>query len=104
MGFDEAATSTQPTGGARSIAAAKLVALITMAETTTSMDLRTYLNYVQDVGEFSDFFSIVYSGRLSSDLYELFVEIQDPSEWFHQKIKVVNFSGILVLCDFSGNP
>ncbi|KAK8511843.1 hypothetical protein V6N12_000883 [Hibiscus sabdariffa] len=54
MGFDEAATSKQPTGGARTIAAAKLTALITMAETTRDqldglkMDLRTYFNYVQE--------------------------------------------------------
>ncbi|KAL4280292.1 hypothetical protein GQ457_03G009260 [Hibiscus cannabinus] len=54
MGFDEAATSKQPTGGARTIAAAKLAALITMAETTKDQleglntDLRTYFNYVQE--------------------------------------------------------
>ncbi|KAL4290379.1 hypothetical protein GQ457_14G019830 [Hibiscus cannabinus] len=52
MGFDEVATSKQPTGGARTIAAAKLAALITMAETTRDQleglktDLRTYFNYV----------------------------------------------------------
>ncbi|KAL4387929.1 hypothetical protein GQ457_09G015970 [Hibiscus cannabinus] len=34
MGFDEAATSKQPTRGARTIAAAKLAALITKVETT----------------------------------------------------------------------
>ncbi|KAK8502209.1 hypothetical protein V6N12_042706 [Hibiscus sabdariffa] len=52
MGFDEATTSKQPIGGARTIAAAKLAALITMAETTRDQleglktDLRTYFNYV----------------------------------------------------------
>ncbi|KAL4388660.1 hypothetical protein GQ457_09G015720 [Hibiscus cannabinus] len=52
MGFDEAATSKQPTGGAKTIAAAKLAALITMEETTRDQleglktDLRTYFNYV----------------------------------------------------------
>ncbi|KAL4351961.1 hypothetical protein GQ457_06G012800 [Hibiscus cannabinus] len=54
MGFDEAAMSKQPTGGARTIAVAKLAALITMAETTRDqleglkIDLRTYFNYVQE--------------------------------------------------------
>ncbi|KAL4290030.1 hypothetical protein GQ457_14G014680 [Hibiscus cannabinus] len=54
MGFDEAATSKKPTGGARTIAAAKLAALITMAETTRNQleglktDLHTYINYVQE--------------------------------------------------------
>ncbi|KAK8661682.1 hypothetical protein V6N13_091278 [Hibiscus sabdariffa] len=54
MGFDEAATTKQPTGGARTIAAAKLAALITMAETTRDQleglktDLRTYFNYVHE--------------------------------------------------------
>ncbi|KAL4387990.1 hypothetical protein GQ457_09G020450 [Hibiscus cannabinus] len=54
MGFDEAATSKQPTGGARTIDAANLAALITMAETTRDhlkrlkTDLRTYFNYVQE--------------------------------------------------------
>ncbi|KAL4361519.1 hypothetical protein GQ457_04G023780 [Hibiscus cannabinus] len=54
MGFDEAATSKQPIGGARTIAAAKLAALITMVETTRDQleglktDLRTYFNYVQE--------------------------------------------------------
>ncbi|KAL4296119.1 hypothetical protein GQ457_12G015230 [Hibiscus cannabinus] len=54
MGFDEAATSKQPTGGARTIAVAKLAALITMVETTRDQleglktDLRTYFNYVQE--------------------------------------------------------
>ncbi|KAL4378710.1 hypothetical protein GQ457_02G030960 [Hibiscus cannabinus] len=53
MGFDEAATSKQPIGGARTIDAVKLVALITMAENTRDQleelktDLRTYFNYVQ---------------------------------------------------------
>ncbi|KAL4388749.1 hypothetical protein GQ457_09G017350 [Hibiscus cannabinus] len=54
MGFDEAAMSKQPTGGARTIAATKLAALITMTETTRDqleglkIDLRTYFNYVQE--------------------------------------------------------
>ncbi|KAL4339418.1 hypothetical protein GQ457_08G032800 [Hibiscus cannabinus] len=54
MEFDEAGTSKQPIGGARTIAAAKLAALITMAETTRDQleelktDLRTYFKYVQE--------------------------------------------------------
>ncbi|KAL4284370.1 hypothetical protein GQ457_16G022360 [Hibiscus cannabinus] len=54
MGFDEAATSKQPTRGARIIAAAKMAALITKAETTRDQldglktDLRTYFSYVQE--------------------------------------------------------
>ncbi|KAL4280553.1 hypothetical protein GQ457_03G020170 [Hibiscus cannabinus] len=54
IGFDEATTSKQPTRGARTIAAAKLAALITMAATTIDQleglktDLRTYFNYVQE--------------------------------------------------------
>ncbi|KAL4273608.1 hypothetical protein GQ457_13G016610 [Hibiscus cannabinus] len=54
MRFDEAATSKQPTGGARTISAAKLAALITMPETMKDQlerlktDLRTYFNYVQE--------------------------------------------------------
>ncbi|KAK9043537.1 hypothetical protein V6N11_071873 [Hibiscus sabdariffa] len=54
IGFDEVATSKQPTGGARTITAAKLAALITMAETMRDQleglktDLRTYFNYVQE--------------------------------------------------------
>ncbi|KAL4274022.1 hypothetical protein GQ457_13G017190 [Hibiscus cannabinus] len=54
MGFDEASTSKQPTGGAKTIAAAKLAALTTMAETTRDKleelktDLRTYFKYVQE--------------------------------------------------------
>ncbi|KAL4281292.1 hypothetical protein GQ457_03G019860 [Hibiscus cannabinus] len=54
MGFDEAATSKQPTGGAKTVVAAKLDALSTMAETTRDQleelktDLRTYFKYVQE--------------------------------------------------------
>ncbi|KAL4367587.1 hypothetical protein GQ457_05G023270 [Hibiscus cannabinus] len=54
MGFDEAATSKQPTGGVTTIATTKLAALITMAETTRDQleglktDLRTYFSYVQE--------------------------------------------------------
>ncbi|KAL4353567.1 hypothetical protein GQ457_06G011870 [Hibiscus cannabinus] len=54
MAFDEAATSKQPTGGARTISAANLAALITMAETIRDhleglkTDLRAYFNYVQE--------------------------------------------------------
>ncbi|KAL4360430.1 hypothetical protein GQ457_04G021670 [Hibiscus cannabinus] len=52
--FDEAATSKQPTGGAKTIVAAKLAALTTMAEITRDQleelktDLRTYFKYVQE--------------------------------------------------------
>ncbi|KAL4376747.1 hypothetical protein GQ457_02G028040 [Hibiscus cannabinus] len=38
---------------------------------------------------FRDFCSLVYSGGLSRDLDEIFVEIQDSSASFHQEIKVV---------------
>ncbi|KAK9006516.1 hypothetical protein V6N11_035552 [Hibiscus sabdariffa] len=54
MGFDETAPAKQPTGGARTVAAAKLAALITMTENTRDQleglktDLRTYFNYVQE--------------------------------------------------------
>ncbi|KAK8536033.1 hypothetical protein V6N13_104637 [Hibiscus sabdariffa] len=54
MGFDETATSKQPTGGARTIAAAKLAALTITVETTRAhleelkTDLRTYFKYVQE--------------------------------------------------------
>ncbi|KAL4332868.1 hypothetical protein GQ457_07G006760 [Hibiscus cannabinus] len=54
MGFDETAPAKQPMGGARTIAAAKLAALTTMAENTRNQleglrtDLRTYFNYVQE--------------------------------------------------------
>ncbi|KAL4292065.1 hypothetical protein GQ457_14G020950 [Hibiscus cannabinus] len=54
IGFDEAVTSKQPTGGARTIAAAKLTALITIAENTRDqleelkIDLRTHFKYVQE--------------------------------------------------------
>ncbi|KAL4283743.1 hypothetical protein GQ457_16G014410 [Hibiscus cannabinus] len=54
MGFDETAPAKQPLGGARTVAAAKLAALTTMAESTRdqleklSTDLRTYFNYVQE--------------------------------------------------------
>ncbi|KAL4348984.1 hypothetical protein GQ457_17G009220 [Hibiscus cannabinus] len=54
MGFDEAATSKYPTGGAGTIAAAKLATLITMVENTRDqleelkMVLHTYFNYVQE--------------------------------------------------------
>ncbi|KAL4363940.1 hypothetical protein GQ457_04G021840 [Hibiscus cannabinus] len=53
MGFDETAPAKQPLGGARTVAAAKLAALTTMAESTRDQleklrtDLRTYFNYVQ---------------------------------------------------------
>ncbi|KAL4379988.1 hypothetical protein GQ457_02G024110 [Hibiscus cannabinus] len=54
MGFDETTPAKQPMGGARTVAAAKLAALTTMAETTRDQleglrtDLRTYFNYVQE--------------------------------------------------------
>ncbi|KAL4347444.1 hypothetical protein GQ457_17G008200 [Hibiscus cannabinus] len=54
MGFDETAPAKQPMGGARTVAAAKLVALTTMAENTRDQleglrtDLRTYFNYVHE--------------------------------------------------------
>ncbi|KAL4280150.1 hypothetical protein GQ457_03G020600 [Hibiscus cannabinus] len=54
MGFDETAPAKQPMGGARTIAAAKLAALTTMAENTRDQleglrtDLQTYFNYVQE--------------------------------------------------------
>ncbi|KAL4341825.1 hypothetical protein GQ457_08G027520 [Hibiscus cannabinus] len=54
MGFDETAPAKQPLGGARTVAAAKLAALITMAEMTRDQleklrtDLRSYFNYVQE--------------------------------------------------------
>ncbi|KAK8547535.1 hypothetical protein V6N12_031672 [Hibiscus sabdariffa] len=54
MGFDEAATSKQPVGGSKTIAAARLAALSTMVETTKAhleeltTDLRTYFKYVQE--------------------------------------------------------
>ncbi|KAL4339704.1 hypothetical protein GQ457_08G027990 [Hibiscus cannabinus] len=54
MGFDETALAKQPMGGARTVAAAKLAALITMAENTRDQleglktDLHTYFNYVQE--------------------------------------------------------
>ncbi|KAK8506885.1 hypothetical protein V6N12_046246 [Hibiscus sabdariffa] len=54
MGFDETAPAKQPIGGARTVAAAKLATLITMAENTRDQleglktDLRTYFNYVQE--------------------------------------------------------
>ncbi|KAK8661380.1 hypothetical protein V6N13_090985 [Hibiscus sabdariffa] len=54
MGFYETAPAKQPMGGARTVAAAKLAALTTMAETMRDQleglrtDLRTYFNYVQE--------------------------------------------------------
>ncbi|KAL4362205.1 hypothetical protein GQ457_04G025150 [Hibiscus cannabinus] len=54
MGFDETAPAKQPMGGARTVDAAKLAALTTMAENTRDQleglrtDLRTYFNYVQE--------------------------------------------------------
>ncbi|KAL4386214.1 hypothetical protein GQ457_09G020870 [Hibiscus cannabinus] len=54
MGFDETAPAKQPMGGARTVVAAKLAALITMAENMRGQleelrtDLRTYFNYVQE--------------------------------------------------------
>ncbi|KAL4308770.1 hypothetical protein GQ457_01G021690 [Hibiscus cannabinus] len=54
MGFDETAPTKQPLGGARTVAAEKLAALTTMAESTRDQleklrtDLRTYFNYVQE--------------------------------------------------------
>ncbi|KAL4354902.1 hypothetical protein GQ457_06G011160 [Hibiscus cannabinus] len=54
MGFDETDPAKQPIGGARTVAAAKLAALTTMAESTSDQheglrtDLRTYFNYVQE--------------------------------------------------------
>ncbi|KAL4297270.1 hypothetical protein GQ457_12G012750 [Hibiscus cannabinus] len=38
---------------------------------------------------FPDFCSLVYSGGLSRDLDEIFVEIQDSSASYHHEIKVV---------------
>ncbi|KAK8596893.1 hypothetical protein V6N12_065372 [Hibiscus sabdariffa] len=54
IGYDEAATTKQPTGGPKTIAATRLAALTTMAETTRAQleelktDLRTYFRYVQE--------------------------------------------------------
>ncbi|KAL4354270.1 hypothetical protein GQ457_06G014790 [Hibiscus cannabinus] len=54
MGFDETAPAKQPMRGARTVAAAKLAALTTMAENTRDQlqglrtDLWTYFNYVQE--------------------------------------------------------
>ncbi|KAL4278368.1 hypothetical protein GQ457_03G021860 [Hibiscus cannabinus] len=54
MGFDEVAISKQPTRGAKTIAAAKLAALTSMAETTRDQleelktDVRIYFKYVQE--------------------------------------------------------
>ncbi|KAL4297954.1 hypothetical protein GQ457_12G016240 [Hibiscus cannabinus] len=54
MGFYETAPAKQPMGGARTVVAAKLAALTTMAENTRAQleglrtDLRTYFNYVQE--------------------------------------------------------
>ncbi|KAK9011586.1 hypothetical protein V6N11_044433 [Hibiscus sabdariffa] len=54
MGFDETTPAKQPLGGARTVAAAKLAALTTMAENTRDQlegqrtDLQTYFNYVQE--------------------------------------------------------
>ncbi|KAK8708161.1 hypothetical protein V6N13_059206 [Hibiscus sabdariffa] len=50
--------------------------------------------------EFPKFCSLVYSGGLSRDLDEIFVEIQDPSKWFHQEKKIVIFSGSFCLVRF----
>ncbi|KAL4308841.1 hypothetical protein GQ457_01G019050 [Hibiscus cannabinus] len=52
--------------------------------------------------QFPDFCSLVKSGGLSSDLNEIFVEIQDLSASNHQKIKVVISPVNIGLCDFSG--
>ncbi|KAK8700622.1 hypothetical protein V6N13_019012 [Hibiscus sabdariffa] len=41
--------------------------------------------------EFLSSCSLVYSGGLSRDLDEIFVEIQDPSKWFHQENKSCDF-------------
>ncbi|KAK8578897.1 hypothetical protein V6N12_069241 [Hibiscus sabdariffa] len=54
MGYDEAATTKQPTGGPKTIAATRLAALTIMVETTRAQleelknDLRTYFRYVQE--------------------------------------------------------
>ncbi|KAL4303816.1 hypothetical protein GQ457_10G012000 [Hibiscus cannabinus] len=57
LGFNETAPAKQPMGGARTVAAAKLAALTTMAENTREQleGLRTYLriyfNYVQEMDQ-----------------------------------------------------
>ncbi|KAK8510715.1 hypothetical protein V6N12_067165 [Hibiscus sabdariffa] len=54
MGYDEAATAKQPTRGPKTIVAARLAALTTMAETMRAQleevrtDLRIYFQYVQE--------------------------------------------------------
>ncbi|KAL4279658.1 hypothetical protein GQ457_03G016550 [Hibiscus cannabinus] len=53
--------------------------------------------------EFPDFHSLVYSGGLSRDLDEIFVEIQDSSASYHQEIKVVISLVNLVSAIFPGN-
>ncbi|KAK8562356.1 hypothetical protein V6N12_010440 [Hibiscus sabdariffa] len=51
--------------------------------------------------EFPKFCSLVYSGGLSRDLDEIFVEIQDPSKWFHQENKSCDFLRVFLLGAFS---
>ncbi|KAK8547442.1 hypothetical protein V6N12_031579 [Hibiscus sabdariffa] len=50
--------------------------------------------------EFPKFCSPVYSGGLSRDLEEIFVEIQDPSKWFHQENKSCDFLRVFLLGAF----
>ncbi|KAK8560261.1 hypothetical protein V6N12_013061 [Hibiscus sabdariffa] len=53
--------------------------------------------------EFPSSCSLVYSSGLSRDLDEIFVEIQDPSKWFHQENKSCDFLRVLFAwCVFSG--
>ncbi|KAK8547496.1 hypothetical protein V6N12_031633 [Hibiscus sabdariffa] len=51
--------------------------------------------------EFPSSCSLVYSGGLSRDLDEIFVEIQDPSKWFHQENKSCDFLRVFLLGAFS---
>ncbi|KAK9025215.1 hypothetical protein V6N11_065111 [Hibiscus sabdariffa] len=51
--------------------------------------------------EFQSSCSLVYSGGLSRDLDEIFVEIQDPSKWFHQENKSCDFLRVFLLGAFS---
>ncbi|KAK9003720.1 hypothetical protein V6N11_084352 [Hibiscus sabdariffa] len=55
-------------------------------------------------GVSESFCSLVYSGGLSRDLDELFVDIQDPSKWFHQKNQSRDFLWIYARIDRPGRP
>ncbi|KAL4363265.1 hypothetical protein GQ457_04G024610 [Hibiscus cannabinus] len=87
MEFDEAATSKQPTGGAKTIVVVKLAALTTMAETTKDQleelktKLRTYFKYGNRVAHalVSDYDSDLFEEFWVEDAPALFPNVSPPT-------------------------